>query len=117
MKDKIKEKLETCYYESPSDFLYYYVLQGCGCGRGESIEKDVWKVFKAIKKGNAYDMLNNDKYKELIAQWLDSVGLLEHGSNIYGSWLSKDGEELYQILKKKPKGNDNNPARIAIGKL
>lgn len=103
-KEKIKELLDTVSYDSPGEFLYIYVVKGCGCGNAATFEKDFWDMFVLIAEENpkTYETIYKDNYNELIAQMLDAAGLLEHGSSIGGSWLNETGQWLYEALKEKP---------------
>jgi len=101
--EKWKEEFETCHFEGPEDFLWIYVMKGCGCGSSDDFRKDFWDMFIKIaeKKEDKFTFIYENKYNELIAQMLDSRGLLEHGTSIAGSWLSTAGQKLYELLKSK----------------
>lgn len=43
---------------------------------------------------------DKNRSKEIIAHWLDSKNLIEHGSSIQGSWLNENGKKLYETLLK-----------------
>ena len=111
-KEKIQKDIKEFNYESPAEFLYIYMLGGCGCGHGDGLAEIAWEVFEAIatKKEDRYKIIYGDdsdgpSVNEAMAQWIDSKGLLEHGSSIGGSWLSGLGEWLYNALKEKPNNN------------
>jgi len=93
-------ELEKYDCNSKEEFLWIYVLDGCGCGSANELQKLAWKVFELFathhkeRKWSIYD----DKKTEIIAHWLNSKGLLEHGTSIGGSWLSEKGECLYKEL-------------------
>lgn len=94
-----KEDFNTCGFDGPKDFLWIYVMKGCGCGQSDTYREDFWAMFEKIaKKEDRFEYISKDLYHELIAQMLDSRGLLDHGSSIYGSWLSPAGEKLYKLL-------------------
>lgn len=99
-----KEEFETCAFDNAADFLWIYVMQGCGCGSSDTYREDFWNMFEAIANRNdkTFELIYKDKYNELIAQMLDSRGLLEHGSSISGSWLSSIGKKLYDLLTSNP---------------
>lgn len=104
---KWQRELDECHFESPADFLYYYVMKGCGCGNGPEIAKRAWSIFLEIaeKREDRYKVIYKSMYNQTITQWLDSLELLEHGSSVGGSWLSEDGKALYQALLTKPNSN------------
>lgn len=104
---KWKEEFETCHFDSSKDFLWIYVMEGCGCGSSDDYREDFWIMFIAIaeKKSDNFEFIYKDRYNELIAQMLDSRGLLEHGSSIGGSWLSYAGEKLHELLTKTNEGS------------
>lgn len=109
MKEEYKwaKDYNECHYESPAHFLWFYVMHGCGCGSSEKFIKDFWEVFSKIKEGQChYEYIYKDEYNELIAQMLDSRGLLEHGTSVAGSWLSEEGEALYEVLKARPTSDE-----------
>jgi hypothetical protein len=112
MNYKWENEIKECYYKSPGEFLWTYVMGGCGCGSSEYFEEIAWEVFElfATKSDNRWKKIygeNDEEEKtalvyEAIAQWLDSKDLLEHGTSIAGSWLNEQGEALYEALKEKP---------------
>lgn len=70
-------------------------MNGCGCGSDN--ETDAWEVFKRFhdRTDDRWEMYNDGmRHLEVLAHWMDSLGLIEHGSSIAGSWLSEDGEWL-----------------------
>lgn len=89
----------------------------CGCGDPEgalSFLRDVLSIFELrILEGKSHWeegtaqlwqklALGHPEYGLLglsYLYYLDSVGLLEHGTSIYGSWLSERGEEILQALR------------------
>jgi len=103
-----EKDFKECAFDDKEEFLWIYVLGGCGCGSYEENKKNAWKVFELFatpfndRKFSVYD---KPEY-EIIAHWLDSKNLIEHGSSIGGSWLTKEGEKLYSLLKKPKKTYD-----------
>jgi len=93
---------KECYFESKEDFLWIYVLGGCGCGSAEEISKIAWKVFEEFGKPHEERTLKiYEKIEyEIIAHWLDDKKLTEHGTSVCGSWLSDSGRKLYETLLK-----------------
>lgn len=95
--------MQECSYDSPADFLWFYILKGCGCGSSSEFKEEAWKVFDAFANGSGFslDMYNNPTI-ELLAHWIDSKNLVDHGSSIQGSWLNGDGKKIYELLIKNP---------------
>lgn len=104
-----KKDIKECSYGSPADFLWFYILGGCGCGNSDELKEKTWKVFEHFNQeimGRDFNFIYENETNELIANWLDSKNLIEHGSSIGGSWLTEDGKELFEQLKKKPQSDD-----------
>jgi hypothetical protein len=103
-KEMIKKIDESMKYDfdSPEDFLWFYILGGCGCGNSHTLMNDCWKIFESIvNKKDSFDLIYENKYNEIIAHWLDSKELIEHGTSIAGSWATESGEYLYKVLSEK----------------
>lgn len=86
-------------YDSPEEYLFIGILGGCGCGTSEEIAKDVMTLLLEISKGER-EKIYEDSYNELIAHMLDSKDLIEHGSQIGGSWLTEKGESIIKEYKR-----------------
>ena len=65
---------------------------------------DIVEVFLALSKRDGDNWMEwkppikEDKYYELILNVLDHAGLIEHGTSIYGSWLSDKGDDVLKVL-------------------
>ena len=100
---KWEKEFKECAFDDKEEFLWIYILGGCGCGSYEKNKKDVWKVFELFatpfndRKFSIYDK----REYEIIAHWLDSKNLIEHGTSIAESWLTEEGKKLYTLLKTK----------------
>lgn len=87
---------------------------GCGClSMSIKFVRDVLNCYEDREEDNLSPYLKLDKAKEVcgndnitdfILHWLDSVELTEHGSSVYGSWLTEKGEALRDYLKKVEEG-------------
>jgi hypothetical protein len=88
-------------YDSPQQWLWS-ILGGCGCGSSDELAERAVKVLKLFttehmeRSWSIYD----DPTNEVIAHWMDSKGLIEHGTGIGGSWLTDKGKEIYEAIKK-----------------
>lgn len=93
-----------------SFFVEAFGFCGCGC-LYMSIEftRDILNCYEDDEEeGWCAPHLNLDKAKEVcgsdnitdfMLHWLDSVGLTDHGSSVYGSWLMDKGKALRNYLK------------------
>lgn len=115
-------ELEEKRREFIHDF-YYGKLNFCGCGSPSDTLYVVRNVLNLIADKNKYDYDNywnefkstlnlkdelilgsgsnfyiNEDVFQIVLNILNNSGVLEHGSSIGGSWLSKYGEELLSHL-------------------
>ena len=72
----------------------------CGCGSGEWA-KVVLDVLEAAALSKTRDWIGEDPVRELVAHVLGSfrVDLLEHGTSVYGSWLTEKGKTALPWLR------------------
>lgn len=88
-------------HRNPMEWLWTEILGGCGCGSSEDFAERAWKLLERFatphdeRTGNIYD----EEANEILAHWLDSKKLIEHGAGIGGSWLSEEGKEVYEQIK------------------
>lgn len=106
--------------------LYYDKLDFCGCGNPEDTLHFIKEILNLIKDKHKEDMgydeyqdklhgafqfKDNSKPKlkftdtqngivQFVFYYLDSAGLLEHGSSIGGAWLSTEGKNTLEILNR-----------------
>lgn len=88
--------------------LYFKKLGWCGCGEPPEILQLVKDVLLAFQIENWKDRC--DKVNELLGDdtdlgyvllySLDHVNLIEHGSNVWNSWLSDYGKEILNCLNR-----------------
>jgi hypothetical protein len=92
---------EGCSWDSPFDWFWIGILGGCGCGSSEELAERAFKLLENFshddidKRFSVYDKVGD----EILAHWFDSLDLTEHGSSVYGSWLSPKGEKIYKNIK------------------
>ena len=94
---------DECNYDSVEDYIWVSVLGGCGCGYSEhygELAVKLIKYFGTEHMKRDYSFWKESEFEtELMAHWLDSKELLEHGTSVGGSWLSDDGKELLKIIE------------------
>lgn len=102
------EAPDGCHYKSPSEYLWIAILGGCGCGSGDlpyraaEVLRNFGREHLSKERWSVYD----DAANEVLAHWLDSKGLIEHGGSVNGSWLTDKGEELLHIINSAPKESE-----------
>lgn len=83
---------------------YFGKLNWCGCGIPDDALDEVQKVLEwASTFGNREIIDTGNPLILCLLYTLDAAGFLEHGSSIYGSWLTETGEEFLKALKYKAK--------------
>lgn len=94
---------DGCWWDSPADWLWIGILGACGCGSREYISALAVEVLTYFatdfdkRTGRIYDDANPSK--EILAHWMDSKDLIEHGTSINGSWLNETGKQVYAALR------------------
>lgn len=103
---------DGCNYDSPEDYVWIAVLGGCGCGYAAHYGELAVKLlgyFNTPHMERDRNFWKEDEFeKELMAHWLDNKELLEHGTGVGGSWLSKDGEQLLEVITKATPTNQES---------
>lgn len=107
-----KEQLSTI--GEMVDRIYYEALGFCGCGSPEGTCDYILTMLRMFHRSNSMmqtlfgsDSVSNGRQKlgmteeqlDFILKWLDSVHLTDHGSSVYGSWLTDYGILVKNILK------------------
>lgn len=80
-------------------------LSICGCGNPKMVYGLIHVVMKEILKSSSVkvdDYVGYYDYMYMIYQ-LNEQGFLEHGSSIYGSWVTEKGEKLIEALDEMAK--------------
>ncbi len=86
---------------SPFEWLFTGILGGCGCGGADELGERAYKIldlFATPHMERTWSVYNND-VDEVLAHWLDSKGLTEHGGSISGSWLTEKGTQIHTSIK------------------
>ena len=107
------------------DYFSFEVMDMCGCGRPENTNEMIRKILN-IRNEWSEDKL---KYEDVVKRYgqdlkidteneihygllqfvlymLDSHGILEHGSSVSGSWLTKEGKMYLTVLNAWRKRED-----------
>lgn len=101
-------------YDYIFDYCYevfvYGFLNFCGCGCGIRVSGLIRSFLDCFE---SYDgtLFDSDTYKskfpgrtetemEFMLKWVDSLGLSEHGTSVYGSWLTDKGVAFRELLRK-----------------
>lgn len=94
-----RKDMDECSYDNKVDFFWFHVLGGCGCGSSDELSEIAWDVFLNFSKDHeSRASLYDDPAREIVGHWIDSLGLIEHGSGISGSWLTDEGKELLDAI-------------------
>ncbi|MEQ1950884.1 hypothetical protein [Mesorhizobium sp. CN2-181] len=97
---------DGCHYETEQEVMYHGYVNGCGCGCPEDVHSFICKCLTQFKgkyptpgvEGiKAVIEKDLDTAAEFIAHFLMDKGLTEHGSSVYGSWLTPLGEQFLAI--------------------
>lgn len=80
----------------------------CGCGSPYTVARQFLSVLRRCvrysdpKRGGEYFFIAGDEYRDLsdlmALYWLNQMGMLEHGSSIYASFLTEKGELVEDLL-------------------
>lgn len=91
-----------------SFFVEAFGFCGCGClSMSIKFVRDILNCYEDeeglsphLKLDKAKEVCCNDNITDFMLHWLDAVELTEHGSSVYGSWLTEKGKALRDYLKK-----------------
>lgn len=109
------EELEELKNTIKYDF-YYNVLGLCGCGKPSRVGRGIYRYLTMVSNKEKF-IDNSEKYTKAfyksydwifkswqnlaIAYMLDDKGLIEHGSNIGGCWITELGKMYLKIFDDK----------------
>lgn len=96
---------EYCY-----EIFVYEICNFCGCGCGIRVSGLIRSFLECF---DSFDgtLFDSDIYEkkfpgrtetemEFMLKWVDSLGLSEHGTSVYGSWLTDKGIAFRELLRK-----------------
>lgn len=91
-----------------SFFIEAFDFCGCGClSMSIKFVRDILNCYEDeegwgashLKLDKAKEVCGNDNITDFMLHWLDTVELTNHGSSVYGSWLTDTGKALRDYLK------------------
>jgi hypothetical protein len=97
---------DGCHYDTEAEAMFYSRYAACGCGCPETIHKllvDCAKQFDGDWPKPGVEGIEKivrerpDIVAEFIGHYLNADGLAEHGSSVYGSWLTERGEQFIEV--------------------
>jgi hypothetical protein len=89
----------------------------CGCGCNERLLRYILNFLecfnydneglmldkKLFDKGFSHPLMSDDDMwvaYEFLAKWVDSIGLSDHGTSVYSSWLTDEGLAWREVLRR-----------------
>lgn len=90
-----------------SFFVEIFDFCGCGClSMSIKFVRDILNCYEDeeglspyLNLDKAKEVCGNDNITDFMLHWLDTVELTDHGSSVYGSWLTNKGKALRDYLK------------------
>ena len=96
---------EYCY-----EIFVHEICNFCGCGCGIRVSGLIRSFLECF---DSFDgtLFDSDIYEkkfpgrtetemEFMLKWVDSLGMSEHGTSVYGSWLTDKGVAFRELLRK-----------------
>lgn len=97
----------------------------CGCGCNAKILRYILKFLECYNYDGEGRMLDKDLFDkdfkhpllsdidmwvsyEFLAKWVDSIGLSDHGTSVYSSWLTDEGLVWREVLRRACKEEEND---------
>jgi hypothetical protein len=84
-------------HDCPEEWFWIAILGGCGCGSSEEFANKAVELLTYFSSDDK-DYHTLDNFTELMAHWFHGADLIEHGSNIRGSWLTDKGKQILGII-------------------
>lgn len=96
-------KNDHCNYESAAEVIWYEKLKFCGCGDPEGTMHFIAKMLELQKAGTyvQFQELVKDNLGTvdvLLRYLLDAFELTEHGSSVFGAWLTERGKQVQELF-------------------
>lgn len=107
---------ETILGYSVNIFIYE-ICNFCGCGCNERLLRYILKFLECFNYDGEGRMLSKELFDkgfnhplmsdndmwvsyEFLAKWVDSIGLSDHGTSVYSSWLTDEGLTWREVLRR-----------------
>lgn len=105
-------------YPDLVDETWFSKMKFCGCGDPEGVKAWLLAVLEALQRRSESGWKDNQVEETVLKApndllyfvfyTLDAMGLLEHGGNVRGSWLTEEGKELLSMLRTDQQLNQAN---------
>lgn len=114
-----RDNAETILGYSVNIFIYE-ICNFCGCGCNAELLRYILKFLECFNYDGEGRMLDKKLFDkdfshpwvsyEFLAKWVDGIGLSEHGTSVYSSWLSDEGLIWREVLRRacKEEEKDSN---------
>lgn len=79
---------------------YFDMLDWCGCGKPWDAMLEIAKFLECIQAGKPFP---EGPLALCLAYELDRAGFTEHGTGIYGCWLTEEGEQFLGAIREAEK--------------
>lgn len=90
---------------------YFDMLDWCGCGRPWEAMLEIAKFLEGRQKKEPFP---EGPLSLCLAYELDRAGFTEHGTGIYGCWLTEEGEQFLGLIRDAEKMGILNTALHAV---
>lgn len=105
------------------NIFIYEICNFCGCGCNARLLRYILKFLECFNYDGEGRMLDKDLFDkdfkhplmsdsdmwvsyEFLAKWVDSIGLSEHGTSVYSSWLTDEGLAWREVLRRACREED-----------
>lgn len=79
-------------------------MVSCSCGSPEDVWETILTILNMLNSGNRKKLYDTSDYQSGLTQIalyaMENAGLVEHGGSVFGSWPTKLGEEVIELLEK-----------------
>ena len=98
--------IESAYSGEPDlvaiiKWYYYEKLEWCGCGMPGEAMRTIAKYLEDRQEKRSHK--DDDSLLLCLAYELDRAGFTDHGSSVYGCWLTDDGRYFLWAIKEADK--------------
>jgi hypothetical protein len=88
------------YYNNAGEWLVGEILEACTCGLTATMDYMVKRLWYHGQphESRAAVAPADELLASVATHWLESAGLLEHGTSVDGAWLSKRGRWVLERI-------------------